>query len=302
MSRLIACAAVAVLASGCATFAGSYAIPSLIMVSLPTGRVGDGEGTTSDEASKRLAAARQAALVETTRGALVAATRAPGDVRLQRRAAALVRELARGRGDDRDQLVDRALVDRVLGHLATALPCPGLADVGATREALGEHGAAGDAYLRCARECDSIEAALAAVRPLRNAERCGDAIDALRAAWPKVDRQRRGAEIEVLDGVAACSDAVSLRRNLSFVPPDVIDDYAALLDARQEAARESQRRAEAYQRERDAEERARAATWRCESECSSAVSSCQSSCSGDASCSQRCTSIGHSCRAGCGAY
>src|SRR5262249_33006336 len=148
----------------------------------------------------------------------------------------------------------------------------------------------GDAYVRASRECGSPEAAIAAVSPLRALDRCDDAIAALRGVWPLV-RGRAEVGISVLDGVAACSDAITLRRNLAFVPADVVDDYFALLAARHREAERAERRAEEQRREQEAESRAAEAASNCRSECNSAVSSCESSCSADASCIQSCSSL-----------
>ena len=103
----------------------------------------------------------------------------------------------------------------------------------------------------------------------------------------------------MLDGVAACSDAITLRRNLGFAPPDVVADYFALLEARHREAVEQARRAEAERRDEEARSRAAEASSRCESECGAAVSSCSSSCVGDPQCNQSCDSVGHACRSGC---
>ena len=285
----------AITVAGCAVFAGSYAVPSAIMIAIPTEPAGGGEGEVSKEARARLEAAEQAARVAATNDAIAAARARPDDVRLLRRAAAMARELPR------DAAAELAGLEDVLAELSRH-PCPGLADIAATRAALGDANAAGDAYLRAARECASVEAAIAAVVPLRSVERCDEAVGVLRDAWPRIDASRRGAWLEVLDAVAACSDAVTLRRNLSFVPPSVVEDYLAVLGARAAAQRDAERRAEAEAARQAADERARAAAWRCESECSAATSSCSTSCRGDASCLERCDSVGHVCRAGCGDY
>jgi len=283
---------IVVACSACATAAYSIAIPQALMTLYPTGSVGPGSGGIAPEARARLAAGERAALVATAQGALAAADTHPDDLRLQRRAAALVRELG-------DRGFEPAAVAHLLDRLA-ATPCPGLADVAATRDALGDHGGAGDIYLRASRDCGSVDAAVAAVGPLRQADRCGDALAGLRAAWPSVDLRTPGATVPVLDAVAACSDEVNLRRNLAFVPPEIVDDYFALLASRQRAADKAEAEAEEQRREQAAADAAREASWHCESECSAAESSCESSCSGASSCSQECSSVYHVCRSGCG--
>lgn len=291
MNRLVA---LFLACSACASAAGSIVLTHSLVAMLPTGEVAAGSGSISSDAQARLDASARAALVEAARGSVAAADHYPNELRLQRRAAAMIRAVATERA------VEPAAIERVLARLA-ATPCPGLADVAATRESLGDASAAGDLYLRAARECDSVDAAIAAVAPLRQVDRCDDAIAALREAWPHVDRRKRGATVPLLDAVASCSDSLNLRSNLAFVPAEVVADYLALLDARQRAEDEAAARADEERREREAEDRARDAASRCESECSAGGSTCTSSCQGEPQCVQRCSSVYHVCRAGCGA-
>ena len=300
MKRLLVICALVTCAS-CATMAASSMVGPAIMLMIPARRVPAGDGSIGEDARARLESRKHAALAAATRDAIVAAEAAPADLRLQRRAAAMVREVARDE-QARDQLGDLAPAKRLLAHLVAAAPCPGLADAAATHLALGDDEAGANAYVEAAGRCQSVEAALAAVGPLRRTERCDLAIETLRAAWPRAQGARSELAIEVLDGVRACSTAITLRRNLSFVPADVVDDYFALLEARRIRAAEDARRAEATRLAEQARERANAAASRCASECSAAVSSCTASCGADTSCTQRCYSVGHVCRSGCGTY
>jgi hypothetical protein len=279
--------------AGCAAYAGGVLVGPAISLAYSPPPVAGGNGKLDAAATARLGARAHAALATATRDALGAAAAALGDVRLQRRAAAMMRSL----GGDADA---RKLADfdpaPMLAHLVEVAPCPGLADAAATWIALGDDTRGGQAYARAARQCDSVEAAVAAVRPLRSANRCDEALDVLRAAWPHAKGEQG---IAVLDGVTACSDAITLRRNLAFVPPDVVEDYFALLEARHREAVEAERRADAERREQEAASRAFEQSSHCESECSAAVSSCESSCVGNSSCLQRCSAVGHTCRAGC---
>ena len=129
--------------------------------------------------------------------------------------------------------------------------------------------------------------------------KCDEAIAVLREAWPLVHGAKSDVGIAVLDGVATCSDALTLERNLAFVPVDVLDGYFALVRARHLEAVEAERRAERERERQEAERRAFEARSSCTSECSAAVSSCQSSCQGDGSCIQSCSTIDHVCRSGC---
>lgn len=302
MSRLAWLVVALVGSTSCVATSASMMIGPSIALMVPPRRVAPGEGSLGDGATARLEARKHAALATATRDSLDAAAAAPTDVRLQRRAAAMLRELA-GDKEARSQIADSTpRATRLLDHLVAVAPCPGFADAAATWLALDEASRAGDSYVEAAQRCGSVEAAIAAVRPLRSVDRCDDAIAVLRAAWPRVQGANAELGIELLDGVTACSTAITLRRNLSFAPPDVVDDYFALLEARRIQAAEAERRYDAARREEEARTRAAAATSRCESECSAAVSSCTSSCGGDAACNQRCYSVGHVCRSGCGSY
>ena len=227
----------ALAAMSCAPVAGAAMVTPAIVLFYPPGGVPPGSGTLDDAAKARLAARPHQALASATRDALAAAAHAPADVRLQRRAAAMIRELAQHGGVG--ELAPQAT--HAIEHLVDIAPCPGLADAAATWLALGEPARAGDAYVQASQRCDSVEAAIASVGPLREVDRCDDALAALRAAWP----HRGSSSIALLDGVARCSDAITLRRNLGFAPPDVVEDYFALLERRRLEALEAERRARA---------------------------------------------------------
>jgi hypothetical protein len=201
-----------------------FVAPETAVAFASRGDLDAGSGSNASAAQQRLEASPHAALVAAMRGALAAADGHPEDLRLQRRAAVLVRELA---ADQPVAPIERAAIERLLARLHDQ-PCPGLFDEALTRESLGDHGGAGDAYLAAARVCDSIDATVAAVVPLREAGRCGDAVAALRDTWPRLDHQTPGATFPVLDGIAACSDRLNLRSNLAFLPPDVLEAYLSV--------------------------------------------------------------------------
>ncbi|HSN27268.1 MAG TPA: hypothetical protein VLT45_13325 [Kofleriaceae bacterium] len=284
-----------------ATSAGMMVTP-LIALAYPPEPVAPGPGEVSKEAAARLEARKRAALATATHDAIAAATARPTDVRLQRRAAQMIRLAASNEASTTEGHAPRSLATEappLLAHLAEVAPCPGLADAGETWLALKEPARAADAYVAAAHRCESADAAIAAVRPLRQLDRCDDALAVLRFAWPLIHGARAEQAIRLLDAVASCSDALTLRRNLAFVPDDVVEDYFALLDARRREEEAERRRAEQAQRDEEARERAFEASSHCDSECSSAVSSCTSSCVGDSSCIQRCDAVGHACRSGC---
>ena len=109
-------------------------------------------------------------------------------------------------------------------------------------------------------------------------------------AWPSLAKDQW---IDLMDSVALCSDDVTLRANLAFVPADTRDDYFLLREKREIEARERERqyRAEAARQ---------AAASSCAFSCSDAVSQCRGGCFGlgDA-CYSQCESLGSMCNSGC---
>jgi hypothetical protein len=288
--------------AACVTASASLMTAPAIGLLVPAKRVEAGSGTIDPAAVSRIETRAKVALAEATRDALDAATAAPADLRLQRRAAAMMRSCA-GDQDAKAKLAELAPdANRTLERLVALAPCPGLADAGATWVAFGDNAKGGEAYVAAASQCDNPEAAVAAVGPLHAADKCDDALGALRAAWPHVHGAKSKLAIDILDGVVACSDALTMRRNMAFVPTDVLEGYLALVEERARQEAEAQRRAERAQAEEAARERASEASSQCRSECSAAVSSCESSCSGDGGCMQSCSSVGHVCNSGCGSY
>ena len=288
--------------AACVTASASLMTGPAIGLLVPAKHVEAGSGTIDPASVARIETRAKVALAEATRDALEAAAAAPADLRLQRRAAAMMRSCA-GDKDAKAKLAELAPdAPRMLERLVALAPCPGLADAAATWVTFGDNAKGGEAYVAAAAQCDNPEAAVAAVGPLHAVDRCDEALGALRAAWPHVHGAKAKLGIDILDGVTACSDALTLRRNLAFVPTDVLEGYLALVEERARQEREAQRRAERAQAEEAARERASEASSQCRSECSAAVSSCESSCSGDGACMQSCSSVGHVCNSGCGSY
>jgi hypothetical protein len=249
-----------------------------------------GEGSTSQAAHQRLGEeARQAELDAVTRACRVAAVRTE-DVRMQRKCLVLAGE--------HHQVVaarrDGTKVD--VRQLAGAARDQAAASCGARVEAarfdavLGDDASAAKLYITAVRECSQPEAAIDAAFHLKKLKRCPDAIALVGEAWRTLPK---ASWIDAMDAVATCSDAVTLRSNLSFVPADVRKDYFALLDRR---GAEQQRREREYRERRERE----AAVSSCRSSCSSAESSCSGSCfgRGDA-CYSRCRSLADLCASGC---
>lgn len=288
--------------AACVTASASLMTGPAIALLVPAKRVEAGSGAVDPASVSRIEARAKVALAEATRDALGAANAAPADLRLQRRAAAMMRSCA-GDKDAQAKLAELAPDAKgTLERLVALAPCPGLADAAATWVAFGDNAKGGEAYVAAAAQCDNPEAAVAAVGPLRTADKCDEALGALRAAWPHVHGAKSKLAIEILDGVVECSDELTLRRNMAFVPSDVLEGYLSLVEERARQEREAQRRAEQQQRDQEARDRAWQASSQCRSECSAAVSSCESSCSGDGGCLQSCSSVGHVCNSGCGSY
>ena len=284
----------------CAVVATTEVATSALGLLAPDNRVEGGTGQITKPATERIAKAQRDARVTATRDAIAIAAARPDDLRLQRRAAAMLGAIA---GDSEAQLASAASQPAtLLDHLVALAPCPGLADAGGAWVALGDDERGADAYARAARQCANPDAAVASAHALHRLKRCDDAVTVLRDAWPLVRGATSDVGIAILDGVMTCSDALTLQRNLAFVPSDVLTGYYALLDARERQAEIDRRRAEREEARQQAEQRAQTAASNCESECSAASSSCDSSCRGDSSCNQRCSALYHACRSGCGTY
>jgi hypothetical protein len=286
----------------CAVMATAEVVTGSLGLLAPNSRVEGGTGQITKPATERIANAQRAARVTATRDAMAIAAARPDDVRLQRRAAEMLGEIA-GDHEARAQLASSAPPpETLLDRLVALSPCPGLADAGAAWVALGDDERGAETYTRASRQCSNPEAAVASAHALHRLNRCDDAITVLRDAWPFVHGASSDVGIEILDGVTECSDALTVKRNLAFVPRDVLAGYAALLDERERQAEIERRRAEHEQARQEAEARAQRAASNCESECSAASSSCDSACQGDSSCTQSCSALYHACRSGCGTY
>jgi hypothetical protein len=236
-----------------------------------------GPGVVSRAARARLDEAQRQALIEATRRACATALANPDEPRAQSKAAALARELlASG-----DQSVAVASVldwaQPALTRLDSA--CATRAEAAAVYAQARDHARAADFFSRAALECQAADSAIAAAEALRQTGRCDQALSLLATSW---SWSRPDQHIPLLDQVAWCSDELSLRGNLAFAPPDVVEDYLALLNRRAD---------EAKARERSAN---------CRSQCATARSSCWSGCPpGAHGCDANCSSLESFCLAGC---
>jgi hypothetical protein len=250
-----------------------------------------GPGSIGQSAHARLEREQLTATAEAARRAAALAA-ASDDTRAWRKAAALGALAARQHAAPPDEI--RAWSEPVLRRLQS--DCDARLDGAELLEALDDDAASGDMLLGAVHQCGSVEAAIRAPGPLRRAQRCDQAIAAIRSVWPHAPHERWMA---LLDGVNVCSDPVTLRANLAFAPPEVVAGYFAELLRRAEEEREMRRRIAAQRAaERAASEHMRA-SMDCSSDCNQAVSSCDVSCSGDPACLNRCSALGSACRSGC---
>ncbi|MFO0574138.1 MAG: hypothetical protein U1A78_09080 [Polyangia bacterium] len=167
--------------------------------------------------------------------------------------------------------------------------CAAAPEVGRLYFTGGDFNRAGDVFVRAARQCGSVEAARLSVDALGRVNRCGEAIEAIQAVWP---RAQQADWPGLLDGVAQCSSPIALRQNLSFVPEAVRTSFLEERERQRQAAEQAAYEAAEAARRAHAEQR-------CLSECSYAESSCRSSCNGHSPCLQRCDAMTSTCRSGC---
>lgn len=167
--------------------------------------------------------------------------------------------------------------------------CQAAPEVGRLYLTGGDFNRAGDVFVRAARQCGSVEAARLSVDALGRVSRCGEAIEAIQAVWP---RAQQADWPGLLDGVAQCSSPIALRQNLSFVPEAVRTSFLEERERQRQAAEQAAYEAAESARRAQAEQR-------CLSECSYAEGSCRSSCNGHSPCLQRCDAMTATCRSGC---
>lgn len=280
--------------AACGLHAGAFLLAGC------TTSISPGSGNLSSGSLKRLHEDERAGALANAMRAIQVADEQPQDVRATRKASELTTiALHKSESADKKRIVRAA--ESVVKRLAASTDVCVDATLAADVEAAADRAsAAADLRVRAADSCHSPKATLRAARALRMAQRCTEAVrvvergfnDAPSSSW-----------IGLMDAVAECSNNVSLRQNLAFVPVSVREDYFALLAERQRqkereeeaAALQQALNAQAERRERQRSD-ARA---RCTSHCSSAESSCFASCGGSGPCISRCNALSSSCLAGC---
>lgn len=145
-------------------------------------------------------------------------------------------------------------------------------------------------FLDPLRACNGPREVVAVLELSRDRKQCDQGVAIAAESWARAKTQDE--QIAVLDGVHACSNAFTMRRNFSFVPRAVVSDYEAVL--RQRALDDARRGA----RDRLAE-----AAHRCEENCMTLYADtggvCSSSCRGDSTCFNNCRRLGEACFRGC---
>ena len=247
------------------------------------------------EALQRQQQDRARALSEVAEQGCATANARPADLRMQRKCAELARDLIAQQGSSRDTVA--AWVKPVLPRLAEGPDACGTREEAAQLErALGQMEQAASLALESVHGCRSATAALEAAHDLRALDRCPEAVAAVGEVFAGAEQK---LQVPLLDAVAACSNPVSLRQNLSFAPPAVVEDYLGLLDARRRQAAEDQRRAEAEERQRQAEQAAWQRQNDCQGDCAQGGSQCESGCEGESYCISHCQAAASMCRSGC---
>lgn len=119
---------------------------------------------------------------------------------------------------------------------------------------------------------------------------CGSAVALTSEVWPRTSSPEE--QVALIDGVVGCSDAYTLRRNLAFVPRDVLTDYQSLRRAREAQFRLDEAHRQAAEAVSDARER-------CSSSCMTMYADqggvCTDSCRGDTICFKNCQRLGAEC-------
>ncbi len=250
-----------------------------------------GPGEVSQSSRERLGQQRKESLLDTTRRACEWANQHRDDLRAQRKAAELARTALDSLSGDRQAAAAPSNVlgwCRPVAERLSADPCGTGVEAAAVFRSAADHEEAARGFAQVARECRNSEAAVDGLYELHQLLRCQEGIALVAAAWAGSPQE---SWVHQFDAISRCSDSVTLRRNLSFVPEEVREDYFALLERRrQQAEREA--------REAAAREAARARQSACESDCFQFSSQCRSSCT-TSPCYSNCDAMGSACRSGC---
>lgn len=252
-----------------------------------------GPGVLSEASQHRLGSATTAASYATVRNAADVAARSPQDLRAQRKAIILAGSFAGGQHDPARKAELLQLVSQAVAVTENSpAACEARSEVGALYDAGGDYNKAGDTWLRNASQCRAYGSLLAAAQSLRRVERCPDLLETARALWSRTPQSEWG---NVLNAVNLCSNALSLRQNLSFVPEAVRVSYL------EELARQHREAVAAAAREQDRAER-QSRAFACRSDCASAGSSCYAGCPAGTyhpNCAANCRALESLCNSHC---
>ncbi len=260
-----------------------------------------GRGTLGKTASERLDREEREAETANALVSLGAADRAPGDTRASRKASELAtRAIHSTREKEAKARIVHAAKPTVARLAASGDVCVDAELAARLEEAAEDLARAAELRVRAADTCRTPKAILVAADTLRRDKRCREAVRVVERGWQYAPAE---SWTDLMDAVAACSDSVTLRMNLAFVPTGVREDYFALLDerARKRRAAEAARALQDAVDRANAQQEAQLSQRRsaCSSHCYNAQSSCMSSCASSPSCSSYCSSVQSSCLAGC---
>jgi len=254
-----------------------------------------GPGVLGSDSVRRQQQERSRAHLAVAEQSCATANAQPADLRMQRKCAELARGALNLPDAPREEIA--GWVKPVLPRLAEGPDACGTREEAARlQNALGQTDQAATLALESVHACSSATAALDATRYLRTLDRCPEAVAAVATVFAGAPQN---LQVPLLDAVASCSNEVSLRQNLSFAPPSVVQDYFGLLEARRRQEEEDRRRAEAEERQRQAEQAAWQRQSDCQSDCAQGGSQCESGCAGDSYCISHCQAAASMCRSGC---
>lgn len=226
--------------------------------------------------------------------AIQKADASPASIEAQVAAVTGASEFARLDRKVKDNLTRRALLASVEPAVTRLLEsdasCGQRQAVAWLRWEGGQRDQAYGMFLDPLRACNGPREVVAVLDLSRGKNVCDQGVVIAAESWARAKTHEE--QIAVLDGVHACSNAFTMRRNFSFVPRAVISDYENVL--RQRALDDARQGA----RDRLAE-----AAHRCEQNCMTLYADtggvCTSSCRGDSTCFNNCRRLGEACFRGC---
>lgn len=254
-----------------------------------------GEGQTNALAAVKFRGLAEAGRRQAMEAALAAADARPDDLRAQRKAAELVLDQLETLRDSTELAALYSRAQPMLARLESGPEaCTTRVEAGRVRGAAEDRDAAVLDFVTATKTCQSLPAFIQAGYSLRAMGRCAELQTLAPQVFAATDQSHW---LSVFDVVASCSNAVSLRGNLSFAPEQAVNDYFALMVTREQQRREAAERAEKEAQGRIAVEENRS---NCHAACDKTAQLCESTCGmANAACLRRCRGDKQMCRAGC---